>query len=61
MDFNSLSVTLHLLIILFGTVVLATVSLTVCVRVLLSLTPSAAEDLDDDYHGVDLVQTHRPR
>jgi hypothetical protein len=59
MDVNSLSVTLYLLITLCVTAILAGVSITMCVRVLSRLTPSATEDLNDDYHGVELIRPHR--
>jgi hypothetical protein len=60
MDFNSLSVTLYLLITLFGTVAFASVSLIVCVRVLMRLTPSALSDVDDDTSAIRLRRSHRP-
>lgn len=60
MDLSSLSVTLYLLLIVLGTVALASISLTVCIRVLMHLTP-AADDTDDDSTGViRLMRSHRP-
>lgn len=59
MDFNSLSVTFYLLFMVFGTIALASISLTVCVRVLMRLAPAALEDIDDD-HPVRLMRSHRP-
>lgn len=60
MDLNSLSVTLYTLLIVFGTVALAAISLTVCVRTLMRLVPSVVEDVDDDAHAVRLMRSHRP-
>jgi hypothetical protein len=59
MELNSLSVTLYLLITLFVTMILAGVSLTVCVRVVSRLTPSAPDDRND-YQGIPLMRSHRP-
>ena len=61
MDINSLSVTLSLLIILCGTVALASVSLTVCVRALMRLSPSTTEDVDEDFQAIRLLHSHRTR
>jgi len=61
MDLSSLSVTLYvlLLLIVMGTVALASISLTVCIRTLMRLTP-ATDDVDDDFSGIRLMRSHRP-
>jgi hypothetical protein len=58
MDFSSLSVTLYLLFIVFGTIALASISLTVCVRTLMRLAPAVLEDIDDD-SAIRLTRSHR--
>jgi hypothetical protein len=42
-----------------GTVALASISLTVCIRTLMRLTP-ATDDVDDDFSGIRLMRSHRP-
>ena len=59
MDLSSLSVTLYVLLIVMGTVALASISLTVCIRTLMRLTP-ATDDVDDDFSGIRLMRSHRP-
>ena len=59
MDLSSLSVILYLLMIVLGTVALASISLTVCIRTLMRLTP-ATDDVDDDFSGIRLMRSHRP-
>lgn len=59
MDFNSLSVTVYTLILLFTTIAVAGVSLTLCVRALLYLSPSAVDDFDEELQGIRLVRSHR--
>jgi riboflavin synthase alpha subunit len=60
MGFSSLSVTLYALLLVFGTVALAGISLTVCVHTLKRLVPSVVEDIDDDTSAIRLRRSHRP-